>query len=183
MPLCCTGQELHGEFSWLFLGFFPRGTLLHVYRCTKCHGSPWSGVQSGGHLEVWDVPVAKPKCGALCPGADVKNDADWLTSSSPTLGPSVELDQGKPGATRCGSAFLQQSSESTLPGDNQFVCYGTCWCYVAWEICSRKLKEDFMGGLSFLNKVSLDSCPEGGTFSQGVYPQFLSIPCSWLHLL
>lgn len=85
--------------------FFPRGTLLHVYRRTKCHGSPWSGVQSGGHLEVWDVPVAKPKRGALCPGVDVMNDADWLTSSSPTLGPSVELDQGKPGATIVGLLF------------------------------------------------------------------------------
>uniref|UniRef100_A0A8C0BIL3 HHIP like 1 n=1 Tax=Buteo japonicus TaxID=224669 RepID=A0A8C0BIL3_9AVES len=66
-----------------------------------------------------------------------------------------------PWSNHCGSAFLPQSSESTLPGDNEFVRYGTCWCYVAWEICSRKLKEDFMGGLSFLNKVSLDSCPEG----------------------
>lgn len=33
-----------------------------------------------------------------------------------------------------------------------------------------------MSGLSFLGKVSLDSCPKGGSFSQGVYSEFLSIP-------
>lgn len=38
------------------------------------------------------------------------------------------------------------------------------------------LKEYFMGGLSFLGKVSLDSCPKGGSFSQGVYSQFLCTP-------
>lgn len=37
-------------------------------------------------------------------------------------------------------------------------------------------KECFIGGLSFLGKVSLDSCPKGGSFSQGVYSEFLSIP-------
>lgn len=38
------------------------------------------------------------------------------------------------------------------------------------------LKDCFMDGLSFLGKVSLDSCPKGGSFSQGVYSEFLSIP-------
>lgn len=33
----------------------------------------------------------------------------------------------------------------------------------------------FMGDLSFFGKVSLDFCPKGGTFSQGVFSEFLSI--------
>lgn len=37
------------------------------------------------------------------------------------------------------------------------------------------LKKYFMGGLSFFGKVSLDFCPKGGTFSQGVFSEFLPI--------
>lgn len=42
--------------------------------------------------------------------------------------------------------------------------YGACWCYVGLEI-SWMLKEHFIGDLSFWGKVSLDSCPKGGSFS------------------
>lgn len=99
--------------------FFPRWIVLPIYWCTKCHSCPWSGVQSGGHIQVWDVLVAHPGDGAVSPGVgdvDVMSDLGWLINSSPMLGPSGEVDWGTSGAANCGSALLLQSWGPTLPG-------------------------------------------------------------------
>lgn len=38
------------------------------------------------------------------------------------------------------------------------------------------LKEHFVGGLSLWDKVALHSCPKGGSFSQDLHSELLSIP-------
>lgn len=58
--------------------FFTRGIVLSVYWCTKCHSSPWSGVQSGGHFQVGDVLVARPGDDAVSPGMDGVDVVVWV---------------------------------------------------------------------------------------------------------
>lgn len=146
MPLCCTGQKLHGQFSWVCLVFLYQGNCtfcLLVYqvpqlpmewctkwwtlpgrRCSCCKAWWWCS-------ESWHGWCGCGGVGGMCDGGDVMSDVGWLINSSPMLGPSGEVDQGTSGATHCGSALLLQSSGSTLPGAR---FYGACWCYVDLEI-------------------------------------------------
>lgn len=136
-PLCCTGQKLHGQFSWLCLVFSQGNctSYLLVYQvpqlsmewCTKwwthpgmrcsCCTAWWWCSESWHGWCGWDGcdGMDDPQPGGW-DGVDVMSDLGWLINSSPMLGPSGEVDWGTSGATNCGSALLLQSWGPTLPG-------------------------------------------------------------------